>query len=268
MNILHLSLLFTIVSNGALAAFSPLPFKYKTLQSLSSHQKLSSYQLKSNASKKSTLALFQTEDPNNAAPKEPLRDVNEKEVFVPKQKDEKLETSQLTNLLSKIYGNISSGEFGTRGEAYFAGQIVLVLCILYGNIPLVGELIIFFFGPCTCAIGAVVAGLGVKDLGSNLSPFPRVPDNTDLVTDGIFGEVRHPIYTGLLYFCLGVSVWSGSAMRMLLTGGLWYLLAKKSDYEEKTLRDKFPSYEDYSIKVRGKFFPEKLMEAMPWVNKD
>lgn len=268
MNILHLSLLFAIVSNGASAAFSHLPFKYATLQSLSSHQTSSSYQLKSNASKKSPSALFQTDEPNNAASKETPKETNEKEVFVPKQKDMEIEKSKLTNFLSKIYANISSGEFGTRGEVYFAGQIVLVLCILNGNIPLVGDLIMFLFGPCTCILGAVVAGLGVKDLGSNLSPFPKVPDNTDLVTDGIFGEVRHPIYTGLLYFCLGISIWSGSAMRMLLTGGLWYLLNKKSDYEEQTLLDKFPAYNDYLIKVKGKFFPEKLLEAMPWANKD
>ena len=261
MNILHLSLLFAIVSDGA-SAFSPLPFKYATLQSLPSHQTSSPYQLKSNASKKSTSALFETDEPNNSAPKE-------EEVFIPKQKkDAEIEKSKVPNFLSKIFDNISSGEFGKRGEAYFAGQIVLVLCVLNGNIPLVGNLMIFLFGPCACILGAVVVGLGVKDLGSNLSPFPNVPENTDLVTDGIFGELRHPIYTGLLYFCLGISIWSGSAMRMLLTFGLWLLLNKKADYEEKMLLDKFPSYNDYLIKVKGRFFPEKLMEAMPWSKKD
>jgi len=193
--------------------------------------------------------------------------MNGKEVQVPK-KEEKFDTSQITDLLSKLYTNISSGDFGTRGEVYFAGQIALVLCIFYGNIPLIGDLITFIFGPCTCAIGAIVAGLGVKDLGSNLSPFPKVPSNTDLVTDGIFEEMRHPIYAGLMYFCLGISIWSGSAMRTLLAGFLWYLLDKKSDYEEKTLLDRFPSYKGYKLDVKGKFFPERLMEAMPWVSKD
>jgi len=115
---------------------------------------------------------------------------------------------------------------------------------------------------------AIVAGLGVKDLGSNLSPFPKVPSNTDLVTDGIFEEMRHPIYAGLMYFCLGISIWSVSAMTTLLAGFLWYLLDKKSDYEEKTLLDRFPSYKGYKLDVKGKFFPERLMEAMPWVSKD
>jgi protein-S-isoprenylcysteine O-methyltransferase Ste14 len=262
MNILHLSLLFAIVSNGA-SAFSPLPFKYTTLQSLPSQQTSSPYQLKSNASKKPSSVLFETDEPNDSAPKE-------EDVSVPKQKDAEweIQKAKVTNFLSKIFDNISSGEFGKRGEAYFAGQIVLVLCVLNGNIPLVGNLMIFLFGPCACILGAVVVGLGVKDLGSNLSPFPNVPENTDLVTDGIFSEVRHPIYTGLLYFCLGISIWSGSAMRMLLTFGLWLLLNKKSDYEEKMLLDKFPSYNDYLIKVKGRFFPEKLMEKMPWAKKD
>jgi len=274
MNIRHLSLLLSIsiASNGAYAAFSPVPFKYAALRiSSSSHQgqQGAPYQLiPSHSSKRSTSALFQTDDLNKDAPNDSTAEMNGNEVAVSPEKDDKFDTSKISDLLTKIYGNISSGEFGSRGEAYFVGQIALVLCIFYGNIPLVGDVITFIFGPCTCAIGAIVAGLGVKDLGSNLSPFPKVPSDTDLVTDGIFEEVRHPIYAGLLYLCLGISIWSGSAMRMLLTGALWYLLDKKSDYEEKTLLDRFPSYDDYMFDVKGKFIPERLMETMPWVNKD
>jgi protein-S-isoprenylcysteine O-methyltransferase Ste14 len=174
----------------------------------------------------------------------------------------------MTESISKVMDNMSSGEFGTRGELFVVGQLVLMLSILYGDIPLFGDTLKFLFGPGMFVLGGVVAGLGVKELGSNISPFPKVSDNTDLVTDGIFGEVRHPIYAGLLYACLGISVWSGSATRLLLTAALWYLLTKKSDFEERTLVEKFPAYEDYLLEVEGKFIPERLLKSMPWVDKD
>jgi Putative protein-S-isoprenylcysteine methyltransferase len=177
-------------------------------------------------------------------------------------------TTQMTESMSKVMDNMSSGELGTRGELFVVGQLVLMLSILYGDIPLFGDTFKFLLGPGMFVLGGVVAGLGVKELGSNISPFPKVGDNTDLVTDGIFGEIRHPIYAGLLYACLGISIWSGSATRLLLTAALWYLLTKKSDFEEQTLVEKFPDYEDYLLEVEGKFIPERLLKSMPWVDKD
>jgi protein-S-isoprenylcysteine O-methyltransferase Ste14 len=177
-------------------------------------------------------------------------------------------SSKLTARIAKIYDNLNSGEFGKRGETYFAIQALLVVCILYGNIPLLGELITFILGPCLVILGIGLLVLGVKDLGPNLSPWPKVPEGSSLVKEGVFAELRHPIYAGLLYFCLGLSMWTGSAMRVLLTGALWYLLEKKSDYEERFLIDQFDDYEEYRSDVGGKFVPERLMEAMPWVESD
>jgi protein-S-isoprenylcysteine O-methyltransferase Ste14 len=116
--------------------------------------------------------------------------------------------------------------------------------------------------------GCAVIVLGLKELGTNLSPWPAATEDSSLVKEGIYGELRHPIYAGLLYLCLGVSIWSGSAMRVLLTGALWYLLEKKCNFEEKMLVEKFDEYEDYQLDVGGKFVPERLVEAMPWVDSD
>lgn len=168
----------------------------------------------------------------------------------------------------KVITNISSGELGSRGEIYFAIQAVLFLCILYGNIPVLGDVLTFLFGPVACLAGVAVAALGLKDLGSNLSPFPKVPENTELVQTGIFAEIRHPIYAGLLCFSLGLSIWTGSAMRMLLTGALWLLLEKKSDYEEASLIETFDGYTEYKKKVTGKFFPARLLESLPFNVKE
>ncbi|GFH61646.1 hypothetical protein CTEN210_18122 [Chaetoceros tenuissimus] len=175
---------------------------------------------------------------------------------------------EISDTVQKVITNISSGELGSRGEIYFAIQAVLFLCILYGNIPVLGDVLTFLFGPVACLAGVAVAALGLKDLGSNLSPFPKVPENTELVQTGIFAEIRHPIYAGLLCFSLGLSIWTGSAMRMLLTGALWLLLEKKSDYEEASLVETFDGYSEYKNKVTGKFFPARLLESLPFNVKE
>jgi protein-S-isoprenylcysteine O-methyltransferase Ste14 len=161
---------------------------------------------------------------------------------------------------SSIMDNLQDGEVGSRGEVYFAAQIILVLCILFGTVPLVGDFITFLFGPGLVLVGGTVATLGVQELGSNLTPWPSPPENGELVTNGrIFNESRHPIYAGLLCLMLGLSVWSGSSMRVLLCAALWYLLDTKSDIEEAELIEKFGSeYLVYKEKVTNKFIPQTL----------
>jgi protein-S-isoprenylcysteine O-methyltransferase Ste14 len=115
--------------------------------------------------------------------------------------------------------------------------------------------------------GAAAAILGVVDMGSSLSPWP-VPTGDDLVTDGIYSQMRHPIYAGLLAIMAGFSVVTGSAPRLLLTAALWYLLDLKSDYEEKQLVKEFAEYSSYREAVPGKFFPQAILAILPWTDSD
>ena len=102
-------------------------------------------------------------------------------------------------------------------------------------------------------------------MGSSLSPWP-VPANLGdgLVKNGlIFKEVRHPIYAGLLCVMTGFSVWTGSAVRLVLTLGLYILLDIKSDYEEEGLVEKFgQDYIKYRTEVPGKFLPERIVKTL------
>jgi protein-S-isoprenylcysteine O-methyltransferase Ste14 len=172
-------------------------------------------------------------------------------------------SNEISSQIDRWKDNILAGEFGGRGEQYFIAQISIILCIFYGNVPLLGDLLEFILGPCLVLIGTIVAVLGVKDLGQNLSPWPRVSENSSLVTNGVYSQFRHPIYTGLLTFCIGISVWSGSAMRVLLTVALWFLLEKKSSFEEESLAEKFgKDYLLYKEQVPGKIIPTKLFSKI------
>ena len=189
-------------------------------------------------------------------PTQPAEDIMSKLISVANQ-----------DTADKIFGNVVSGEFGERGEGYVIAQVFLVLCILFGGIPLLGDTLKFLFGPILMAIGAATILLGTLDMGASLSPWP-VPTGEKLVKTGVFSKVRHPIYAGLIAFMAGLGISTGSAERILLTGALLYIFDIKSDFEEKELSKEYADYDVYKKEVKGKFFPSDLLEMMPWHTKE
>lgn len=155
------------------------------------------------------------------------------------------------NLQAAMKNSNSGGEFGTRGEVYFAAQAVLVVSIALGGIPFhVSDIANFFLGPGLLLVGVATIWLSLQDLGSSLSPWVEPPENGSLTTDGIYATCRHPMYAGLLATLLGLSVVTGSADRLLLTGFLWYVLDLKTEQEEEGLKKKYPGdYSKYMVRT-------------------
>ena len=95
---------------------------------------------------------------------------------------------------------------------------------------------------------AIVSGMWV--LGKSLTPFPRQPEQAQLVRHGIYALMRHPVYAGLIAFSLGWAClwgsWRGVALALLQA----VLLVAKARREERWLREKFPDYDRYAAKVR------------------
>ncbi len=175
-----------------------------------------------------------------------------------------LDKKSVSEVFSALQSNLEDGEVGTRGEIYFILQIALILCILFGTVPFVGNILSFVLGPGFVLLGGSVLTIGVVELGTNLTPWPSPPKDGSLVTDGlVFNEIRHPIYAGLIYLMFGLSMVTGSAMRVLLCVLLWYLLDFKSDLEESELVQKFGSgYIEYRDRVQGKFIPSRLTQGI------
>jgi protein-S-isoprenylcysteine O-methyltransferase Ste14 len=150
--------------------------------------------------------------------------------------------------VSKVVGNMD-GEVGKRGELYVLAQGVLIVCIVLGGVPVVGEPIQAVLGPLLLLSGLLVGVLSVVDLGSDsLSPFPKPSSSGSLKTTGVYGQMRHPMYTALMTVMLGLSMISNSADRLLLTGLLYYLLEVKSDKEEAFLAEQYGSdYAAYQV---------------------
>ena len=55
-------------------------------------------------------------------------------------------------------------------------------------------------------IALIILLVAIKDLGRNLSPFPRPINNSNLVTTGIYRFTRHPMYYSLIFISFGVFI--------------------------------------------------------------
>ncbi|MEO9021205.1 MAG: isoprenylcysteine carboxylmethyltransferase family protein [Ginsengibacter sp.] len=102
--------------------------------------------------------------------------------------------------------------------------------------------------------GIIISLASVLTLNKNLSPFPTPKQSAELIQSGIYKYIRHPIYSGILFFTLGFSVYSENTLRLFIFFTLLILFRFKAAYEEKLLQDKFSNYTDYK-KTTGMFLP-------------
>lgn len=111
-------------------------------------------------------------------------------------------------------------------------------------------------GGVLLALGLALSGAGVLFLGRNLTPLPRPKESATLVQTGVYGVVRHPIYSGLIFMAFG---WALVVQGWLTLGyalALFIFFDVKSRREERWLMEKFPAYADYQRRVR---------KLIPWV---
>ncbi|TWT49603.1 hypothetical protein Pla22_48000 [Rubripirellula amarantea] len=83
---------------------------------------------------------------------------------------------------------------------------------------------------------------------------PSINDNTRLLVNGPYALVRHPMYTGLLWFG-AATLGSGFAWwRLAVWGVLAVILVMKANEEEQSILQRFPQYRDYQEKT-GQLVP-------------
>lgn len=145
-------------------------------------------------------------------------------------------------------------------DTMFVGiQFILFLFYLFRiskidfSIPLWLQYVGMFFW----IAGIITALVALINLNRNLSPYPSPLTNAVLIKTGIYKYIRHPIYSGILFFTLGFSLYSENTLRLVIFILLLILFRLKAAYEERLLKNKFSNYEEYK-KTTGMFLPKKF----------
>ena len=108
----------------------------------------------------------------------------------------------------------------------------------------------YLLGFLIILIAFIIMIISIKDLGRNLSPFPRPINNSNLVTTGIYRFTRHPMYYSLIFISIGVFIIKLSIYYLFLTISLALIIKFKIALEEKYLMNKFINYLLYKNEVK------------------
>ena len=111
---------------------------------------------------------------------------------------------------------------------------------LLGNAGIVASFVIFFF---------------VMKQNSYAAATVRVETEQPVISTGLYGVVRHPMYTGALLLTVCMPLALGSSWSLPLLIPVFPILAWRLLDEERVLKRDLPGYTDYCRQVRYRLIP-------------
>jgi protein-S-isoprenylcysteine O-methyltransferase Ste14 len=148
-----------------------------------------------------------------------------------------------------------------KGNLLVLGQFVLIaFLILTPSSGLNTGVFSYFLSAVSIfslLAGFVILGLSALALGKSLTAHPIPGKNAQLVTDGLYRFVKHPIYSGLILVGFGLTIAGGFFPHALFFLALVLLLNYKASFEEALLTRTYAGYADYSKKT-GRFVPRLI----------
>src|SRR4051812_26241100 len=89
------------------------------------------------------------------------------------------------------------------------------------------------------------------------SPLVRIVEERQhhVVSSGVYGIVRHPMYLGAVLMFVGGALLCGAASALAVAVALVAVLAARIGAEEKLLATQLPGYDDYRRRVRYRLIP-------------
>jgi protein-S-isoprenylcysteine O-methyltransferase Ste14 len=112
---------------------------------------------------------------------------------------------------------------------------------------------------CLAGDVLVAVGLGVAMLvvvqNSHAAATVRVEAGQQVVSTGLYGLVRHPMYTGNIILMLGIPLALGSDWGLLFVMPVLVVLALRIRDEEKLLGQELEGYREYTQQVRYRLVP-------------
>ena len=88
-----------------------------------------------------------------------------------------------------------------------------------------------------------------------LSRTIEVRENQKVVDTGLYGVVRHPMYTASIFLFLSMPIILGSVYAFFIFLAYPFIIVKRIKYEEEFLEKELDGYSDYKQKVKYIFIP-------------
>jgi protein-S-isoprenylcysteine O-methyltransferase Ste14 len=154
---------------------------------------------------------------------------------------------------------------GQRGEYWVVAQAILI--IGYAVLPVyrpVGWHIpappalygVWTIAAALALFAVILIGKGLRDLGHNLTPLPYPKADGELVQTGVYGIVRHPLYSGLIFAAIAWAIYQVSLSHFGAAPIALVFLNAKASREESWLAERYPEYPDYQHRVK---------KLIPWI---
>ncbi len=159
----------------------------------------------------------------------------------------------------KAWGFSAQWWRGERGEYWVVAQVILFVGFMLlpihpitnlGGLSPIWQYLSWGFTGLFSLIAVSLLILGSLKLGKNLTPLPHPKNDGELVTSGVYGVVRHPIYSGVIFLAIAYSCWQLSLTHAI--GAIMFLVFFdiKARKEESWLSNKFSDYDAYRSQVK------------------
>lgn len=87
------------------------------------------------------------------------------------------------------------------------------------------------------------------------APVVKIQSNQRVIDTGPYAIIRHPMYTSMLFFFLGIPLLLGSWCGLILAVPLVLAMAWRAVREERVLRAELAGYDAYAARVRYRLVP-------------
>ena len=141
---------------------------------------------------------------------------------------------------------------GLSALLFLAGFVTAALDFRFGWSQLPGWLVL-----AASAVLLLSYGMYAEVMRENayLSRTVEIQENQKVIDTGLYGIIRHPMYTSTILLFLSIPLVLGSGVAFLLFLAYPVLIAKRIRNEEQVLEEGLAGYREYKQKVKYRLIP-------------
>ena len=141
---------------------------------------------------------------------------------------------------------------GLSALLFLAGFVIAALDFRFGWSQLPGWLVL-----AASAVLLLSYGMYAEVMRENayLSRTVEIQENQKVIDTGLYGIIRHPMYTSTILLFLSIPLVLGSGVAFLLFLAYPVLIAKRIRNEEQVLEEGLAGYREYKQKVKHRLIP-------------